>query len=93
MADKKQIAIDKHKEWQGKIEVIATAPVGTPEELSIAYTPGVAEPCLEIEKDIDKSYEYTRRWNLCAVITNGTAVLGLGDIGPGMPVMEGKCSV
>lgn len=95
MADKKQIAIDKHKEWQGKIEVIATAPVGTPEELSIAYTPGVAEPCLEIEKDIDKSYEYTRRWNLCAVITNGTAVLGLGDIGPeaGMPVMEGKCAL
>ncbi|HHX37486.1 MAG TPA: NAD-dependent malic enzyme [Clostridiaceae bacterium] len=95
MADKKQIALDKHKEWNGKIEVIATAPVGTPEELAIAYTPGVAEPCLEIEKDVDKSYEYTRRWNLCAVITNGTAVLGLGDIGPeaGMPVMEGKCAL
>lgn len=95
MADIKQIALDKHREWKGKIEVIATAPVGTPEELSIAYTPGVAEPCLEISKDVSKSYEYTRRGNLCAVITNGTAVLGLGDIGPeaGMPVMEGKCAL
>jgi malate dehydrogenase (oxaloacetate-decarboxylating) len=95
MSDVKKIAIDKHLEWKGKIEVIATAPVGTPEELSIAYTPGVAEPCLEIAEDVSKSYDYTRRWNLCAVITNGTAVLGLGDIGPeaGMPVMEGKCAL
>ena len=89
------IAIQKHTEWKGKIEVIATAPVGTKEELSIAYTPGVAEPCLEIQKDVDLSYKYTRRHNLVAVITDGTAVLGLGDIGPeaGMPVMEGKCAL
>lgn len=82
-----------HKEWKGKIEVSATVPVATEEDLSLAYTPGVAQPCLEIQKDIDKSYELTRRHNLCAVITDGTAVLGLGDIGPeaGMPVMEGKC--
>jgi len=82
-----------HEEWKGKIEVIATVPVKTKEDLSLAYTPGVAQPCLEIQKDIDKSYELTRRHNLCAVITDGTAVLGLGDIGPeaGMPVMEGKC--
>ncbi len=82
-----------HEEWKGKIEVIATVPVKSKEDLSLAYTPGVAQPCLEIQKDIDKSYELTRRHNLCAVITDGTAVLGLGDIGPeaGMPVMEGKC--
>ena len=82
-----------HGEWKGKIEVVATVPVGNKEDLSLAYTPGVAQPCLEIQKDIDKSYELTRRHNLCAVITDGTAVLGLGDIGPeaGMPVMEGKC--
>ena len=86
-------SLKKHAEWRGKIEVIATAPVATKEDLSLAYTPGVAQPCLEIQKDVNKSYELTRRWNLCAVITDGTAVLGLGDIGPeaGMPVMEGKC--
>ncbi|MCQ2482736.1 MAG: NAD-dependent malic enzyme [Clostridia bacterium] len=93
--DVKQEAIKKHTEWQGKIEVIARAPVGTKEELSVAYTPGVAEPCLEISKDVDLSYKYTRRSNLVAVVTDGTAVLGLGDIGPeaGMPVMEGKCAL
>ena len=82
-----------HGEWKGKIEVISRVPVKTKEDLSLAYTPGVAQPCLEIQKDIDKSYELTRRHNLCAVITDGSAVLGLGDIGPeaGMPVMEGKC--
>ena len=82
-----------HGEWKGKIEVVATVPVATKEDLSLAYTPGVAQPCLEIQKDINKSYELTRRHNLCAVITDGSAVLGLGDIGPeaGMPVMEGKC--
>ena len=82
-----------HGEWKGKIEVVATVPVNTKEDLSLAYTPGVAQPCLEIQKDINKSYELTRRHNLCAVITDGSAVLGLGDIGPeaGMPVMEGKC--
>ncbi len=82
-----------HGEWKGKIEVISRAPVKTKEDLSLAYTPGVAQPCLEIQKDVDKSYDLTRRWNMCAVITDGTAVLGLGDIGPeaGMPVMEGKC--
>lgn len=82
-----------HEEWKGKIQVVATVPVENKEDLSLAYTPGVAQPCLEIQKDIKKSYELTRRWNLCAVITDGTAVLGLGDIGPeaGMPVMEGKC--
>ena len=82
-----------HGEWKGKIEVKATVPVATKEDLSLAYTPGVAQPCLEIKKDINKSYDLTRRHNLCAVITDGTAVLGLGDIGPeaGMPVMEGKC--
>ena len=82
-----------HGEWKGKIEVISRVPVKTKEDLSLAYTPGVAQPCLEIQKDIDKSYELTRRHNMCAVITDGTAVLGLGDIGPeaGMPVMEGKC--
>ena len=84
-----------HKEWGGKIEVITKVPVATKDDLSLAYTPGVAQPCLEIQKDVDKSYELTRRHNLCAVITDGTAVLGLGDIGPeaGMPVMEGKCAL
>ena len=82
-----------HGEWKGKIEVISTVPVESKEDLSLAYTPGVAQPCLEIQKDVEKSYELTRRHNLCAVITDGSAVLGLGDIGPeaGMPVMEGKC--
>ncbi|MDY3822826.1 MAG: malic enzyme-like NAD(P)-binding protein [Eubacteriales bacterium] len=82
-----------HGEWRGKIEVKATVPVETKDDLSLAYTPGVAEPCLAIQQDIEKSYDLTRRWNLCGVITDGTAVLGLGDIGPeaGMPVMEGKC--
>ena len=82
-----------HEQWKGKIEVVATVPVETKEDLSLAYTPGVAQPCLEIQKDISKSYDLTRRHNLCAVITDGSAVLGLGDIGPeaGMPVMEGKC--
>lgn len=82
-----------HEQWKGKIEVIATVPVESKDDLSLAYTPGVAQPCLEIQKDIEKSYELTRRWNMCAVITDGSAVLGLGNIGPeaGMPVMEGKC--
>ncbi len=82
-----------HEQWKGKIEVVSTVPVETKDDLSLAYTPGVAQPCLEIQKDIEKSYELTRRHNLCAVITDGSAVLGLGDIGPeaGMPVMEGKC--
>ncbi|MBR0149767.1 MAG: NAD-dependent malic enzyme [Synergistaceae bacterium] len=82
-----------HEQWRGKIEVIATVPVKTKEDLSLAYTPGVAEPCLAIQKDIGKSYDLTRRHNLCLVVTDGSAVLGLGDIGPeaGMPVMEGKC--
>lgn len=93
--ERNKLALKKHKEWGGKIEVIGTAPVGTSEELSIAYSPGVAAPCLEIEKDVEKSYEYTRRHNLCLVVTDGSAVLGLGDIGPeaGMPVMEGKCAL
>ena len=88
-------SLKKHAEWGGKIEVIATVPCKTKEDLSLAYTPGVAQPCLEIQKDVNKSYELTRRHNLCAVITDGTAVLGLGDIGPeaGMPVMEGKCAL
>lgn len=82
-----------HSEWQGKIEMISRVSVATKDNLSLAYTPGVAAPCLEIQKDVDKSYEFTRRHNMCAVITDGSAVLGLGDIGPeaGMPVMEGKC--
>ena len=82
-----------HGEWKGKIEVVSTVPVATKDDLSLAYTPGVAQPCIEINKDVNKSYQLTRRHNLCAVVTDGTAVLGLGDIGPeaGMPVMEGKC--
>ena len=82
-----------HAEWKGKLEVVARVPVSTKEDLSLAYTPGVAQPCLEIQKDPSRSYDLTRRHNLCAVITDGSAVLGLGDIGPeaGMPVMEGKC--
>ncbi len=84
-----------HEEWKGKLEVTPRAAVDSKEALSLAYTPGVAQPCLEIQKDINKSYELTRRHNLCAVITDGSAVLGLGDIGPeaGMPVMEGKCAL
>ena len=82
-----------HGEWKGKIEVVATVPANDRESLSLAYTPGVAQPCLAIQEDLTKSYELTRRHNLVAVITDGSAVLGLGDIGPeaGMPVMEGKC--
>ena len=93
--DVKQLAMEKHRQWKGKIEVISRAPVTNREELSVAYTPGVAEPCLAIQKDPALSYELTRRGNLVAVITDGTAVLGLGDIGPeaAMPVMEGKCAL
>lgn len=100
IADGKEIFMDYakeslrlHEEWKGKIEVIAKVPVSTKEDLSLAYTPGVAQPCLEIQKDVNRSYDLTRRHNICAVITDGSAVLGLGDIGPeaGMPVMEGKC--
>ena len=93
--DIRQESLKKHYEWGGKIEVISRAKIETREDLSLAYTPGVAEPCLEIQKDESKSYELTRRSNLVAVITDGTAVLGLGDIGPlaGMPVMEGKCAL
>ena len=88
-------SLKKHVQWGGKIEVVSKVPCKTKEDLSLAYTPGVAQPCLEIQKDVNKSYELTRRHNLCAVITDGTAVLGLGDIGPeaGMPVMEGKCAL
>ena len=82
-----------HGEWKGKIEVVTRVPVENKDDLSLAYTPGVAQPCLEIQKDVNKSYELTRRWNMCLVVTDGSAVLGLGNIGPeaGMPVMEGKC--
>lgn len=90
--DKKEFALKKHEEWNGKIEVTSRAELNNMEDLAVAYTPGVAEPCLKISDDVDLSYKYTRRGNLVAVVTDGTAVLGLGDIGPeaGMPVMEGK---
>ncbi len=93
--NKKEYALLKHREWKGKLEIICKAPITTKEELAVAYTPGVAEPCLEIEKDESLAYEYTGKGNTVAVITDGTAVLGLGDIGPsaGMPVMEGKCAL
>lgn len=93
--DKKEFALQQHENWAGKIEVISRAEVNTPQELAVAYTPGVAEPCLKIAEDVDLSYKYTRRHNMVAVVTDGTAVLGLGDIGPeaGMPVMEGKCAL
>ena len=91
--DYRKESLKLHEEWKGKVEVVARAKVDSKDALSLAYTPGVAEPCLEIQKDYNKSWELTRRWNMVAVITDGTAVLGLGDIGPeaGMPVMEGKC--
>ena len=93
--DKREFALQAHRDWKGKIEVVSRAKVTNREELAVAYTPGVAEPCVEIQKDESLAYEYTRKGNLVAVITNGTAVLGLGDIGPaaGMPVMEGKCAL
>ena len=93
--DQKELALKQHYDWRGKIEVVSRTPIKNKEQLSVAYTPGVAQPCLEINKDYNKSFELTRRWNMVAVITDGTAVLGLGDIGPeaGMPVMEGKCAL
>ncbi|MBR1443770.1 MAG: NADP-dependent malic enzyme [Firmicutes bacterium] len=91
--DNKELAMEKHRQWKGKIEVVSRAELETPDDLSVAYTPGVAQPCLAIKDDPDKVYELTRKWNTVAVITDGSAVLGLGNIGPkaGMPVMEGKC--
>ncbi|MBR5746852.1 MAG: NADP-dependent malic enzyme, partial [Clostridia bacterium] len=93
--DIREESLKKHYEWGGKIEVVSRAKIADRKDLSLAYTPGVAEPCLAIKDDIEKSYELTRRHNLVAVVTDGTAVLGLGDIGPeaGMPVMEGKCAL
>lgn len=93
--DYNQLALEKHKEWRGKIRIETACPLETREDLSVAYTPGVAAPCLEIQKDVEKSYVYTNRSNLVAVVTDGSAVLGLGNIGPeaGMPVMEGKCAL
>ena len=92
--DNRTVALQKHSEWRGKLDIALRAPIENDEDLAIAYTPGVAEPCLEIRKDEDLAYEYTGKGNLVAVITDGTAVLGLGDIGPSaaMPVMEGKCA-
>lgn len=91
--DNKEFALQEHEKWAGKIEVISRAKLDTPEDLAVCYTPGVAEPCIKIAEDVDLSYKYTRRHNMVAVVTDGSAVLGLGDIGPeaGMPVMEGKC--
>ena len=93
--DYSRISLEKHKEWKGKIEINVKAPLDSADALSLAYTPGVAAPCLEIQKDVDKSFELTARWNTVAVVSDGTAVLGLGDIGPeaSMPVMEGKCAL
>ena len=95
MSNIREESLKKHYEWKGKIETVARVPVGSKEELMLAYTPGVAEPCMAIHEDVSKSFELTRRWNTVPVITDGTAVLGLGDIGPeaGMPVMEGKCAL
>ena len=91
----RKLSLEKHAEWRGKIETVCRVPVGSRDDLSVAYTPGVAEPCMAIHNDVEKSFELTRRWNTVPVITDGTAVLGLGDIGPeaGMPVMEGKCAL